>query len=54
MPPVATLTPRTYSLNDVRAIIPESCYDRSKLRATLALVQAALLYLAPVVALVFL
>ena len=53
MPPVATLTPRTHSLNDVRAIIPETCYERSKLRATLALLQAALLYVAPVVALAF-
>ncbi len=50
---VDTLTPRTHSLNDVRAVIPATCYDRSKTRATVALVQAALLYLAPIVALAF-
>jgi omega-6 fatty acid desaturase (delta-12 desaturase) len=53
MSPVATAESRTHSLNDVRAIIPATCYHRSKVRATVALVQAALLYLAPIAALVF-
>ena len=42
---------RTQSLNDVRAVIPPECYRASAGRATVALVQAALLYLAPVVGL---
>jgi acyl-lipid omega-6 desaturase (Delta-12 desaturase) len=44
---------RTHSLNDVRAIIPETCYQPSRSRATVALVQAAVLYLVPVIALGF-
>ncbi len=40
--------PRSQSLNDVRAAIPEVCYERSKSRATWTLVQATLLYLLPV------
>ncbi|MFZ4720540.1 MAG: fatty acid desaturase [Ilumatobacteraceae bacterium] len=44
---------RGASLNAVRDIIPVRCYQRSARRATLALVQATLLYLLPVVALVF-
>ena len=43
--------PRQQSLNDVRAVIPEACYRRSTRRATLAVLQAVLLYVAPVVAL---
>ncbi|MDO8365013.1 MAG: fatty acid desaturase [Actinomycetota bacterium] len=42
---------RTQSLNDVRAIIPESCYERSLTRAWLAVLQAIVLYAAPVVGL---
>ena len=38
---------RSESLNDVRAVIPESCYDRSSPRAILALLQAVVLYAAP-------
>lgn len=45
--------PRTQSLNDVRAIIPQECYRRSAARASVALLQGALLYLVPLVALVF-
>jgi len=45
------LTPRTDSLNDVRAHIPEVCYRRPKGRAVAAVVQAFVLYLAPVVGL---
>ena len=45
--------PRTHSLNDVRAHIPEACYRRSPLRAAAALLQGALLYLVPLTALVF-
>ena len=45
--------PRTDSLNDVRAVIPATCYQRSARRATAALTQAVLLWLAPVAALVF-
>lgn len=47
----APLVSRTDSLNDVRAIIPAPCYERSARRATVALVQAVLLWVAPVVAL---
>ena len=42
---------RTESLNDVRAAIPEACYQRSRARASWALLQAAVLYLAPAVGL---
>ena len=42
---------RTHSLNDVRAIIPESCYQRSGARAALALLQASALYVVPLVGL---
>ncbi len=42
---------REGSLNDVRAIIPEHCYRRSAGRAWLALVQAAVLYVLPLVGL---
>lgn len=45
------LTPRTHSLNDVRDIIPEACYQRSAGRAALALVQAWVLYAIPMVGL---
>ena len=34
------VAPRTHSLNDVREIIPETCYRRSPIRAALALAQA--------------
>ncbi len=47
----ATLTSRTDSLNDVRAVIPESCYEHRTPPAVVALVSAALLYLAPVIGL---
>ena len=47
-PPVLV---REHSLNDVRAIIPQACYDRSPRRAVVALALAAVMYLAPVVAL---
>jgi omega-6 fatty acid desaturase (delta-12 desaturase) len=43
--------PRKQSLNDVRAVIPEQCYQRSSSRATWAVVQAIVLYVAPIVAL---
>ncbi len=49
---VPTVT-RTESLNDVRAIIPPACYQRSAKRATWALIQAVLLWVVPVVALAF-
>ena len=39
--------PRTQSLNDVRAVIPAECYEPSRAKGVLALVQAALLYLVP-------
>jgi omega-6 fatty acid desaturase (delta-12 desaturase) len=39
---------RTDSLNDVRAVISEACYHRSRARASWTLVQAAVLYLLPV------
>ena len=45
--------PQPETLNDVRATIPESCYERSSARASWALLQAAVLYLTPVVGLVF-
>ena len=43
---------RTQSLNDVRAIIPESCYRRSAGRAALGLAQGLVLYALPMVGLV--
>ena len=42
---------RAESLNDVRAVIPEACYRRSRARAAWTLLQAAVLYLAPAVGL---
>ncbi len=45
--------PRQQSLNDVRAMIPESCYQRSNSRAVWAVLQAGLLYVLPVAALAF-
>ena len=45
--------PPTTSLNEVRKVIPEQCYQRSSGRASLALAQATILYLAPVLALAF-
>jgi omega-6 fatty acid desaturase (delta-12 desaturase) len=39
-------------LNDVRAIIPESCYRRSAVRGALAVVQAVVLYALPIAGLV--
>jgi omega-6 fatty acid desaturase (delta-12 desaturase) len=49
----APIAARTDSLNDVRAIIPVRCYQRSARRATWALAQGFLLWLLPVAALVF-
>jgi omega-6 fatty acid desaturase (delta-12 desaturase) len=46
-PPVT----RTHSLNDVRSVIPDDCYERPRSRATVAVVQAWVLYLLPVIAL---
>lgn len=46
-----TSRPRTQSLNDVRAVIPESCYERPAAPAGRALAQAVVLYLIPVVGL---
>ena len=43
--------PRSDSLNDVRAVIPGSCYERSPGRAIWALLQAVALYVAPIVGL---
>jgi omega-6 fatty acid desaturase (delta-12 desaturase) len=51
-PKETTLVVRTDSLNDVRAVIPATCYQRSARRATVALVQATLLWLLPVTGLV--
>ncbi len=45
--------PRTDSLNDVRAVIPGSCYERTPARAVWALLQAFALYVAPIVGLAF-
>lgn len=39
------------SLNDVRSVIPESCYRRSNPKAAVALVQATVLYAIPMVGL---
>ena len=43
--------PRENSLNDVRAIIPAECYERSVSRATVALIQATILYVIPTIGL---
>ena len=48
---VPTVRPRSRSLNDVRTVIPDVCYRRSTARATVALLEASLLYLLPVAAL---
>lgn len=45
------LRSRSDSLNDVRAVIPDSCYERSTSRVLWALAQAVVLYLAPLVGL---
>ena len=42
---------RTDSLNDVRAVIPPECYERSTPTAVFALLQATILYVAPIVGL---
>jgi omega-6 fatty acid desaturase (delta-12 desaturase) len=47
------LITREHSLNDVRAIIDESCYERATPRAILAVAQAIVVWAAPVVALAF-
>ena len=47
----AALTTRTDSLNDVRAVIPESCYERRSWPAVVALVRGVVLYLAPIASL---
>lgn len=39
------------SLNDVRAIIPPECYERSRVRGALAVSQGAVLYLLPMIGL---
>ncbi|MEM9515157.1 MAG: fatty acid desaturase [Actinomycetota bacterium] len=44
--------PRTQSLNDVRAVIPQSCYERPTGRAAWTLLMAAALYIGPTVGLV--
>ncbi len=44
---------RARSLNDVRAVIPETCYRRPTAAARRALLQAVALYLAPVIGLAF-
>ena len=51
----ASALPRTRSdsLNDVRAVIPASCYERSTRRAVWTLLQAVALYAPPVVGLAF-
>jgi len=48
---VAPPRSRGESLNDVRAVIPDSCYRRSMPRALGALLQATVLYAAPLVGL---
>ena len=50
----AAVSPRPpkQSLNEVRAVIPESCYRRSSKRAAFALLQAAGLYAAPMIGLI--
>ncbi len=47
----ASVRPRAQTLNDVRAVIPDACYERSFARATSALALGAVLYLAPVIGL---
>jgi acyl-lipid omega-6 desaturase (Delta-12 desaturase) len=47
------LVKREHSLNDVRAIIDASCYERSTPRALAAVAQAIVVWAAPVVALAF-
>jgi acyl-lipid omega-6 desaturase (Delta-12 desaturase) len=51
MSSAATTLPRARSdsLNDVRAVIPDSCYERSTSRALWALLQAGALYVVPLV-----
>jgi len=49
---VRTVADRADSLNDVRAVIPANCYQRSKRRAGMALVQAVVLWLLPLAGLV--
>lgn len=49
----APLIKREHSLNDVRAVVDASCYERSMPRAILAVVQSIVLWAAPVVALAF-
>jgi acyl-lipid omega-6 desaturase (Delta-12 desaturase) len=44
---LATVRPRGQSLNEVRAVIPDVCYQRSTQCATAALLQASALYLVP-------
>ncbi len=39
--------PRSQSLNDVRDVIPATCYEPSRSKAIVALVQAVVLYVAP-------
>jgi acyl-lipid omega-6 desaturase (Delta-12 desaturase) len=51
--PAAPVITREHSLNDVRAIISESCYQRSTFRAIAVVVQSIVLWAAPVVALAF-
>ena len=43
---------RKRSLNDVRAVIPATCYEKSNTKAWLALAQGAVLYIAPLTLLV--
>jgi hypothetical protein len=38
---------RKGSLNDVQAVIPATCYERSNAKAWLTLAQGAFLYIAP-------
>jgi acyl-lipid omega-6 desaturase (Delta-12 desaturase) len=51
--PTAPVITREHSLNDVRAIISESCYQRSTPRAIAAVAQSIVLWAAPVAALAF-
>jgi omega-6 fatty acid desaturase (delta-12 desaturase) len=41
--------PRKQSLNDVRAVIPAACYERSSAKAWLTIAQGAVLYIVPFV-----
>lgn len=52
-PSAVPVITREHSLNDVRAIIDEGCYERSTPRALLAVVQSIVLWALPVVALAF-